>query len=1428
MGTSSISIDLNQLDSICIGRKSNNDIIIKDKNISGIHCKLFKNGTDWFVEDLNSTNGTFVDDSRIDTTTVLANGSTLKLMDYSFVLEDDILNVYGNTDVITYSKTYEEPTGRTEKHDINQEVNKMVEEKSEEPSAELPRRKKTPQAAPYPYFYPSPRLIDRVPTGEINIDPAPDTAQKPSMNWISIVISSAVMMGMMALIGIVAGGILFNPLYMLPMMMMSVVTGFINYSSQKKRFKNEQKLLVENYSKYLEDKEAEIQEAISVQRKIEKKENPDNYTLLDVARNHGVTMWNRTMRDEDAVSIRVGTTSEPFAKSIKAPKVGFTLYDKQFQRDPQALAEKYTEVDEVPLLHNFRMFPTLGIVGDYNQTSSLARSIIIQAAMHYGYDDLKIVIVYPKTFSQDWEIFRWLPHLRDYSGDVRYIASDSRESSDFVGVLLDEIKDRQPKEAYSSYGEQSIPSPFYLFIVLAPGLLENALLNYMFSNDYHYGCGTVFLSQTIYDLPPATSTVIEARGGESRYYEKNRANIVRSFRQDVMDVDMAEKFARTLAPVRTEGTSAEQSLPTYITFLQGYGIKKPDELDLGDYWENSRPEQTMAVPIGIRSNGSKFNFDINEKAHGPHGLVAGTTGSGKSEMIQSWILSMAIQFSPQDVSFVLIDFKGTGLILPFLNLPHLAGTISDLDVSIDRNLVALEAELQRRKALFDEAGVSNISSYLELYHKGIVEEPLSYLFVIIDEYAEFKAIFPDFTAGVNSLFRTGRTLGVHIILLTQNPSGIISDQSESNVSFRWCLKVASTSASKEILGGHPDAAKLTNPGRAFIRVGTDEIFEPIQSFYSGAKFTTDMRRRSVEREEHKMIVNHVALNGKRTELVADNSDKGKKLTKGTEIEAVVNYIQEYTKKKGIPAARPIWSKKLPDIIYLYDVLKADDTKKDGVIAPIVGMLDDPATQTQFSFRLPLSENGHAVIFGAPGTGKSTFLQTLILSLCLDYTPEEVNLYLLDFGSWTMGMFKDFPHVGSVANDNEEEKVNKTAQLLESILDERKMTFSRMGIGSVQAYNYSAKEKLPYIFLIIDNFTSVLQLYPKMEDFFLRLTKEGGNYGVLLIATVGTAGGLGYKLQQNIKNNVALQMTDTADYASIVGRTGGLYPENITGRGLYKTDRILEFQTALPGEIADENERGIRIREEGTRQRANYTGKYPKLLPIMPDVVNYGSVHAEADLTFGLVFDKLEPIGMRLSDSHTLLISGTPESGKTNLCKVIAKELTDKCSGAEISVVGKEHEYENTGVRIINDDNSLTEYLVSLSEVLKERKAKKDSGEMSNDSLICLIIEDIDQRITNWDDSIVNRLNAIAQMGRGLNVVLIMAGDNEGLKKMKGSYAVINMMSGAYHIMIGGKPSDHDILRMHLATDQTGRTLREYEGFFTDEHTTVPFRAMYEK
>lgn len=202
-------------------------------------------------------------------------------------------------------------------------------------------------------------------------------------------------------------------------------------------------------------------------------------------------------------------------------------------------------------------------------------------------------------------------------------------------------------------------------------------------------------------------------------------------------------------------------------------------MDVLENWENACAYQSLAVPIGMASSDHVFNFDISEKAYGPHGLVAGTTGSGKSEMVQSWLLSMATQFSPQDVSFVLIDFKGTGLILPFRNLPHIAGTISDLDTNIQRNLIALRSELERRKAVLDKAGVNNIVDYLKKYKKGLAAEPLSYLIVVIDEYAEFKSKFPDFTAEINSLFRTGRSLGVHIVLMTQNPAGIVSGQART-------------------------------------------------------------------------------------------------------------------------------------------------------------------------------------------------------------------------------------------------------------------------------------------------------------------------------------------------------------------------------------------------------------------------------------------------------------------------------------------------------------------------------------------------------------------------------------------------------------------------------------------------------------------------
>ena len=242
--------------------------------------------------------------------------------------------------------------------------------------------------------------------------------------------------------------------------------------------------------------------------------------------------------------------------------------------------------------------------------------------------------------------------------------------------------------------------------------------------------------------------ILDCREAVGVLFERRHASRKQPFQPEQVPQARYEQFARSMAPLRMEAKGAP-ALPRSVSFLQGYHVSRPSELALDKNWANAEPERSMAVPIGVRGDGTPFLFDIHEKRHGPHGLVAGTTGSGKSEMVQSWILSMAVRFPPDVVSFVLIDFKGTGLLLPFQNLPHLAGRISDLDTSIGRNLIALEYELTRRKELLDRWKVSNISDYRRLLREGKADEQLGYLFIVIDEFAEFKNRFPEFMQAVN-------------------------------------------------------------------------------------------------------------------------------------------------------------------------------------------------------------------------------------------------------------------------------------------------------------------------------------------------------------------------------------------------------------------------------------------------------------------------------------------------------------------------------------------------------------------------------------------------------------------------------------------------------------------------------------------------------
>lgn len=1392
-------------DGLTIGRREDNEIVLRDPMVSGHHCRIIRKSDGWYLSDGGSTNGTYVNDDRVQNIR-LKKGDVIKIGCYRLKAADQLIVECADSQVM-----FRIPTQTVETDD-------PVEEK------------------PYPWFSRSARLRTELEPLRLRIESAPSIGDKPRMGL---------------------GGISLNP----AMMAVSMGNQALRYGLGKRKYSKLEQRRAEVYAEYLTGIEAQLQEHGNKQRKLAEQLHPSVKDCLKRAEGPAANLWERQPGDGDFLSLRLGLGAVPAAAEVEIPPQKLQLYEDELEKVPGQLKEKYAMLEKVPVSCHLLKDGNCGMVGPRAATVAMAQSMAAQLAALHSYDEVKLVVLFSEDEAYQWEWMRWLPHCTDDERSVRYLCC-GQGAKPVMESLERVVKQRLDRQNQWGCGQRNGNLPHYVFIAADTSLLNRSVIGeVLMMNRPELGISGIFLGQTRADFPHSVHHVLELQGSKTSMQmclRTNQGEMRLSGGECDVSLGEYDRFARAMAPIRlTGGKSAAGRLPDSVTFLEGYGIDDICNVDMADYWERSCNYQSMAVPIGVRANGETFYFDIHEKMHGPHGLVAGMTGSGKSEMVQSWILSMAMQFSPQDVSFVLIDFKGTGLILPFMKLPHLAGTISDLDKNISRNLIALNSELARRKRLFDAAGVNKISDYLKLYKSGRVSEPMPYLFVVIDEYAEFKAQFPEFTNQINSLFRTGRSIGVHIILLTQNPSGVVSAESESNVRFRWCLKVVSTAASKEVLGGHEEAAFVRQPGRAYVRVGSDEVFELVQSFYSGAAY--DPQR---SKKKNVTAIYQVERNGMKTAFKQQISGRGSDCT---EIAAVVNHIYDYVCEHGktggqtdgltrrVMPARQIWKAKIPGEIYLPELLKQAEPHRPGELRPVIGLIDDPWNQEQRPLYLPLGSDGHAAIIGAPGSGKTVLLQTLAASLCMGYSPDEVNLYMMDFGSWSMGMFRDFPHVCGVANDNEEEKINKIAEVLNGELDRRKQLFSKVGAGNLNTYLQVTGEKLPYLVLLVDNFAPVYQLYPKMDEFFIRLGREGGNYGICLAVTAGNTMALGYKLNQNIRTMVALQMSDSSDYSSVVGRTEGLLPEKLPGRGLYRENRVVEFQTALPASLDQRGSYLSAVQALCEQLIAVWGKKRTETVKTMPEEVSFGSMEApNGGFVLGVETKNIEPLEIDLETDHHLLISGLPGSGKTTLLKTLMRQIMEREDSTVILYTepGKRERYrelmetenerehggaddpgmtgenKNIAIRSLRDGGEIDDYLASLSELLTTRQKERQQNPTAEFSPVYMVVDGYRQFFEVISQQSVNRLKALLMKGQGLGVSLIAADTAAALTMMVQYREPLTMLlAKGPAVLLGGKAMDHMAVETGLSATEKAVSRKKWEGLYKHDEEICTFKVM---
>ena len=726
---------------------------------------------------------------------------------------------------------------------------------------------------------------------------------------------------------------------------------------------------------------------------------------------------------------------------------------------------------------------------------------------------------------------------------------------------------------------------------------------------------------------------------------------------------------------------------------------------------------------------------MHEKAHGPHGLVAGTTGSGKSEILQTFILSLSVNFSPEDIGFLLIDYKGGGMANLFRDLPHLLGTITNLDgIESMRALASIKSELGRRQRIFNESGVNNINEYTKLYKSKKVTIPLPHLLLISDEFAELKHEQPEFMAELVSTSRIGRSLGVHLILATQKPSGIVDDQIWSNSKFKLALKVQDVADSKEVIKT-PDAAQITNPGRAYLQVGNNEVYELFQSAFSGAYFDEETEGEGFDRRVYR--INNL---GQR-ELISEDKNTVENKANTTQLAAVVEYIKEvYNEGKYVPVEKT-WLPSLPEVIVNKhidkEVLKTVDDKLD--IMAETGIVDIPQNQSQKEFVHDFLTDGNIVIFGSQGVGKSVFLTNIAMTLAFKNRTENLHYYILDFGNSSLIQLKDLPQTADYISFEDEEKLTKLVRMLEDEIKFRKRLFAKINAISFANYNEKAKEKLPAIIIFIDNYDVVKELGIDLEGFINKLSRDGAGIGIYMAVSATRQGAIRYSILNNFKNKIAGYLFDKTDILGIVGRSKYQLPE-IKGRALIKLDEVNIMQCYTPVELENYTENIEALIKE--LNMANL-GKKPEGIKIMPEIVTVDMVLSDRidRPGIGLDTDEIEVQYLELCGNIHMVV-GKEGTGKTNVLKLILEQLKE----AEVYIcdsVGSElgREYKDMAKLYFNNEADsgafykLLEDEVSLRVSEYERvKNDKSLREFCMElTQVVIVIDDIERFINLCKD-----------------------------------------------------------------------------------------------
>ncbi|MFE5483256.1 type VII secretion protein EccCa [Streptomyces sp. NPDC056527] len=1046
-----------------------------------------------------------------------------------------------------------------------------------------------------------------------------------------------------------------------------------------------------DYLKYLAQTRRSVRRTARKQRDAQLYLHPAPEQLWSVVA-EGSRVWERRVGDKDFGQVRLGLGSQQLATPLVAPDTApVDELEPLCAGAMQQFLAVHGSLDGLPMAVSMRAFYHVTVSGEPEAAQAAARGMVSQLVTLHSPDDLLLAVVAARGAQERWDWTKWLPHTQ-VAGQVDG-AGSKRLFGDDLGELESMIRSRLDGRPRFSRDNQPVMDQPHVVVVLDGGMVPP---------DSLFAAPEGLQGVTIVEV--VSGELDELRGGLSVVVRPGRLRLesgggfAYEGAPDGISLPAAEALARQLAPLRMGGGDDDEPLLANLDFTDLLNLGDAASVDVARTWRPRSVAERLRVPIGVGEDGQPVMLDLKEAAQegmGPHGLCVGATGSGKSELLRTLVLGLAVTHSSETLNFVLADFKGGATFAGMSQMPHVAAVITNLSddlTLVDRMGDAIRGELQRRQELLRSAGnYANIHDYEKARAAGAPLEPLASLVLVIDEFSELLTAKPDFIDMFIQIGRIGRSLGVHLLLASQRLEEGKLRGLDTYLSYRIGLRTFSAAESRTAIGV-PDAYHLPSvPGSGYLKFGTDEMTRFKAAYVSGTYRTGGPRltagQMPIERRPALFTATPVPVVYAAPDpayLTAQREEEDEALA-----DTVLDVIVRRLEGQGVPAHQvwlppldqaPSLDQLLPGLAPTADrgLTATEYTRPGGLTVPL-GLIDKPFEQRrEVLYRDFSGAAGHMMVVGGPQSGKSTLMRTLISSFALTHTPAEVQFYALDFGGGGMVSLADLPHVGGVASRLDPERVRRTVAEVLGVLNRREEFFRSNSIDSIATYRRKrAAGELPGeawgdVFLVVDGWGGFRNEYDGLEPVVSDIAARGLGYGIHVVITAARYMEVRAALKDQMLGRLELRLGDVMD-SEFDRKVAANVPPGVPGRG--QVPEKLHFMGALPR--IDGSSSSVDL-SEGTAAfvqavKSSWAGAPAPAVRLLPrrlpaEQLPKGFEYPQHGIAIGIDETNLEPVFVDFETDPFFLIFGESETGKTGLLRLIAKQLCERYTPEQARIV----------------------------------------------------------------------------------------------------------------------------------------------------------------